>query len=277
MAIARDKFWIFGVRPHQDDVWLSEVVMGQNRHSRFKRSRITPAEAALMLDVPNMLMINCNGEPAPYSEDAYGYAESFCRLKNVLWGATGSSGFRAGNEEKFICDLAKEYPNIKGAFMDDFFSKFRNDAEGHRQAKELLKEIRGGLDKACRPMELYMVYYTRDTGRLDEELAGYLDGITLWTSLSADLVNLEENFEKIEKKFPSHKKLLGVYMYDFRGRHPISDELMEHQCEFGLRMMKEGRIHGMIFEANSVMGVGLSSERWLRNWVEKVKNTPIPD
>ena len=122
-----------------------------------------------------------------------------------------------------------------------------------------------------------MVYYTRDTGRLDEELAGYLDGITLWTSLSADLVNLEENFEKIEKKFPSLKKLLGVYMYDFRGRHPISDELMEHQCELGLRLMKEGRLDGLIFETNSVMGVGLPSELWLREWLEKVKYTEVPD
>jgi hypothetical protein len=42
-------------------------------------------------------------------------------------------------------------------------------------------------------------------------------------------------------------------------------------------MLREGKLDGMIFEANSVMGVGLSSERWLRNWIENVKYTEIPD
>ena len=106
MAIARDKFWIFGVRAHQDDIWL-----GKGKENRwYQRSRITPAEAALMLDCPNMLMINCDGEPVPFSTDAYGYMESFCRMDSVLWGVTGSAGFRVGNEEAFICELAERYP-----------------------------------------------------------------------------------------------------------------------------------------------------------------------
>ena len=41
--------------------------------------------------------------------------------------------------------------------------------------------------------------------------------------------------------------------------------------------LKAGRIDGMIFEANSVMGAGLPSEYWLREWVERVKNTEVPD
>ena len=88
MATVRDRLWMFGVRPHQDDVWFN-----QPRKDRlYSRSRITPAEGAFMLDIPNMLMINCDGEPAPFSHDAYGYAESFIRMERVLWGATGSDG-----------------------------------------------------------------------------------------------------------------------------------------------------------------------------------------
>ena len=114
MAFARDKFWIFGVKAHQDDIWLYPDTRGMEGRVPYGcRSRITPAEAALMMDVPNMLMINCEGEPVPFSEEAYGYAESFVRMNKVLWGATGSGGFRAGNEEKFICTLAEKYPNIK--------------------------------------------------------------------------------------------------------------------------------------------------------------------
>ena len=271
MATARDKFWIFGVRPHQDDIWL-----GKSRENRrYPRSRITPAEAALMLDVPNMLMINCDGEPVPFSTDAYGYAESFCRLDRVLWGATGSGGFRVGNEEPFICELARQYPNIRGAFMDDFFGKFRGLPDADDRAEALLREIRTGLDRACRRLDLYVVWYTHEF-EINPRLLSYIDGLTLWTWNCAELPHLEERFERIEKNFPHQKKLFGIYLYDFPTGQPVPEELMALQCDLGLRLMREGRLDGMIFEANSVMGVGLPSELWLRRWLEKNKYTEVP-
>ena len=118
MAFARDKFWMFGVKAHQDDIWLvpdwrtEKVTYGIS-------SRITPAEGAFMLDIPNVLMIQCDGVPAPFSEDAYGYMESFCAMDRVLWGSVGSGGFRVGNEEEFVCRLAEQYPNITGVYLDD--------------------------------------------------------------------------------------------------------------------------------------------------------------
>ena len=265
MAIARDKFWMFGVRPHQDDVLI------------HRRSRITPAEAALMLDVPNMLMINCDGEPVPFSQDAYGYAESFCRMKKVLWSATGAGGFRVGNEEKFICALAEDYPNIGGAFLDDLFHRFRGDPESDSKMKAFLHEIRMGIDQACRPMELFIVWYTSEIDSLSVEAAADVDGITLWTYNCKELPLLEARFDAFRKKFPDKKLVLGIYMLDVPSGVALSDEQMENQCEFGLRMLREGKLDGMIFEANSVMGVGLSSEMWLRGWIDKVKNTEIPD
>lgn len=274
MAVARDKFWIFGVRPHQDDQHL-----GKNKENRrYAWSRITPAEAALMLDVPNMMLIICDGEPAPFSATAYGYAESFCRMNKVLWGSTGSGGFRAGNEEKFICDLADKYPNICGAFMDDFLVKLRSlpDNERDKQAIELLNEIRSGLDKASRPMQIYATCYTTELERFSPEVFNCFDGLTIWTWNYKDIPQIREKYEKIEKRFPSQQKLLGIYMYDFPSGQPVPNDYMEMQCELGLTLMKEGRLDGMIFEANSVMGVGLPSEYWLRDWVDKVKYTEIP-
>ena len=105
----------------------------------------------------------------------------------------------------------------------------------------------------------------------------YIDGITLWTWRSEELPLLAERFDAIEKKLPKQKKLIGIYMYDFPNRHPVPLDLMEYQCNTALELMKAGRIDGMIFEANSVMGVGLPSERWLREWVDRVKNIEVPD
>ena len=132
-----------------------------------------------MLDIPNMLMINCDGIPVPFSNDAYGYAESFCRMDKVFWGVTGSHGFRVGNEEAFVCDLAEKFPNIKGAFMDDFLLKFRGLPDMTERAEALLKEVRTGLDKACRPMELYVVWYTLEFEMIEPRIMQYIDGLTL--------------------------------------------------------------------------------------------------
>lgn len=268
MATFRDKTWMFGVRPHQDDIYL-----GKRDEDRFtKWSRITPAEGAAMLGVPNMLMINCDGIPVPFSHDAYGYMESFRRMKNVLWSSTGSAGMRIGNEERFIAELAAKYPNLTGAFMDDFFGAFCSLPEPERSQKALalLQEIQRGLDTAPRPMELWVVSYTQQLALFHPDVYEPLTGITFWTWNCDELPLLEERFEALERILPGKKKMLGVYMYDFPSGRPVPLELMEHQCELARRLVHEGRIDGVIFEANSVMGVGLPSERWLCDWLDRV-------
>lgn len=272
MAYARDKFWMFGVRPHQDDVWLKDAKSVPTPY-RF-RSRITPAEGAMMLNAQNMMMINCEGEPVPYSSDAYGYAESFCKMKKVLWGGTGSGGFRIGNEERFICELADKYPNIAGEYLDDLTSAFYGDDKEER-ALALLKEIRENLDKAPRKMEIYVTWYWHEAPFPGMEK--YVDAFTFWCWDSNDIPTLREKFEKAEPDFKGKKMLIGIYMYDFGARKPVPVELMEMQCNFALELLKEGRIDGVIFEANSVMGVGFESERWLRRWVDEVQYTVVPD
>ena len=135
----RDKFWLFASRAHDDDIWL-----GKSTNDRLTRwSRITPAEGALMLGVPNVIMIGSDGDPAPFSAEAYGYMESFCRMKEVVWSITGSGGFRTGNEERFICELAKKYPRYKKRSRHISPSPFHvGDLLYKRHRKERSRDIR---------------------------------------------------------------------------------------------------------------------------------------
>jgi hypothetical protein len=57
----------------------------------------------------------------------------------------------------------------------------------------------------------------------------------------------------------------------------VPDDMMAFQCDFGLDMLRSGRLDGMIFLTNCVMGIGLSSEYFLRDWIDRVKDTPVPD
>ena len=280
MAIARDKFWLFGVRPHQDDIFFGPR-WTEKAGRKYNWSRITPAEGAFMLDIPNVIMVVCDGQPANFSHEAIGYMESFCRMQNVQWSCTGSDGFRTGNEEEFVCHLAENYPNVSGAYLNDFFGDPTIMACSTQEEKEAAAKLRLGqisdkLAKAPRPMDLHMVCYEKYLD-LAPEVLEKVTMLSLWTWSSKNLVNLEQKIEKMEARFPDKKKMLGIYMYDFSGGHPVPNELMEHQCNLGLRMLKEGRIDGMIFEANSIMGVRMESELWLRSWIEENKNTPVPD
>ena len=273
MATVRDKLWMFGVRPHQDDIWFN----GSRKNRLYSRSRITPAEGAFMLDIPNVLFIVCDGEPAPFSHDAYGYAESFIRMDRVLWGSSGSGGFRTGNEEKFICELVKKYPNVCGAYMDDFLHKLKK-AETQEEREAVIAEfahIRTELDMADRPMELAVTWYMNEMTELDSRAMDCIDTLVLWTWNAEELPMMEERFARIEQNYPDHKKMVGLYIYDFPNQRPVPLELMEHQCETALRWLREGRIDGMVVEANSTMGVGFESELWLRKWLDGVKGIEL--
>ena len=54
MAIMRDKLWIFGARAHQDDIYLFN---NPETTKTIPTSRITPAEAALMLDAIGSVIV----------------------------------------------------------------------------------------------------------------------------------------------------------------------------------------------------------------------------
>jgi len=45
---------------------------------------------------------------------------------------------------------------------------------------------------------------------------------------------------------------------------------MQHQCELGLKWLRERRISDMIFLSNNVLDVGLPSADFTRNWIQKV-------
>ena len=271
MACVRDKFWMFGVKAHQDDVFFG------NRNGRsLMKSRITPAEGAYMLDIPNMIMVGCDGVPAPYSEDAYGYAESFLRMDKVLWSSAGSGGFRAGNEEDFIIKLSEKYPNICGAYMDDVMGMFPREGRAEN-LRRTIKQISEKLKSAPRPLELYMTWYAHEVGKVPDDVFDPVDGFMFFEWRSTDIPGQREHFELLEKTYPNKKKMLGIYIFDFDGGYGVPVDLMEQQCELALELLHAGRLDGVVVEANSTMGVGFPSEVWLREWLERHKNEEVPD
>ncbi len=265
----RDKLWLFASRPHDDDPYFGRTHEGTIVGCDW--SRITPAEGAFMLGTPNLMMIISDGIPVPYSKDAKGYLESFCRLKKVLWSCTGSAGFRLGIEEDFICDMKEKYPNLMGGFFDDFsWDPKCTEKRTPQQVKELFSNAREKFDKVSKDMEIWATCYVEELESYPVDTFDDVDVLTIWSMHNGSKERYENNFKKYEDAFPNKKKAMGIYMYDYVNRDFIDLDNFKMQCETSLKWLKEGRIDGIIFLTNCTMGIKLETEKWLRNWIDEV-------
>jgi hypothetical protein len=250
----RDKLWIFTVFAGGDDQGWGLP----------KSSRMTPAEAAFYLGVPNLLFIRSGANPPlPLFEQ---WAIPFRPLKRVLWSLVGSGGVSAGEERVRALQLARRFPNITGFIMDDFF---HNDGSGCLSPAQL-KELRSQLVIDGRKRDLYVVLYTHQLALPVQGHLEFCDKVTLWTWNSKDLKDLEANFQRLERLAPKHGKLLGCYLWDYGAKAPMPVERMKMQCELALRWLQQKRLEGIIFLGNTTCDLDLESVEWTRQWIARV-------
>ena len=143
MESVRDRLWIFTCVAGSDNDSLTSAGYTQG-------SRMTPAEGALFLDVPNLHMIRWRGLPAyPYDQ----FAVTFSSLKQVTWSIVGSGGQVEGDELQRVLDLAGNHPNVTGVYLDDFMRKNGrgalsvDDPRRHSTATERCRQTAGPLGR----------------------------------------------------------------------------------------------------------------------------------
>jgi hypothetical protein len=253
-------------------------------------SRMTAAEGAYYLGVPNVVLVRVDNLPPTPNLESWKartrfeqFAISFRPLKRVIWSVVGSAGRADGNESSLVLKLARDYPNIRGVYMDDFL---RNQGKVRRgvMTPEQLRALRGRLTVGGRRLETWLTLYTHQVDPnapnflpTDVPLREYLDPfdiVLLWTSSSDDLTRLEQNFAKLTAIRPRGNGL-GLYLWDFRNARPVPVPLMERQCQLALQWLKQGRIREMVFLTNAVLDVGLEVVEWTRNWIESVAGEPV--
>jgi len=86
---------------------------------------------------------------------------------------------------------------------------------------------------------------------------------------------LEANLDRVGNLLPSKRKMLGCYMVDYHEKRSIPISLMQHQCEIGLRWLRQGRIDGIIFLGNTIMDLGFEAVEWTRGWIQEVGSEEI--
>lgn len=262
----RDKLW----------VWSLEAGMYNDAPWVPGSSRITPAEAAFYLGVPNVCMVtyktDCKLRPSPpYNQ----YAISLLALKQVVWALGGTQRRDVNPWLQDILQLSQRYPNIIGIQLDDFYKGTLDGGEiGSLTPKELAyiqKQLKANEHK----LGLWLTLYHHDLKYdLSESLAEF-DVVTYWTWDAKDLETLEQGFAQAEKAAPHARKVLGCYMWDFGAKKLMSLALMQRQCELGLSWLRHGRIDGIIFGISNLCDLNLEAVEWTRNWIHKVGDEPL--
>ncbi len=252
-------------------------------------SHMSPVEAALYLNLPNLVMLNfpsteefCKTSPVP-SETLQLIS---CRpLKRVIWsiGNFGTDkrvrrafvGRATARDVKNVWELAAQFPNVAGAQLDIFF---RDALGGRRTSTFTLNELdylRSQLRLAERKLDFWVTLYRRD---LEYDPAPYLqkvDVVTFWNWRAEDLETLDDGFTKLEQAAPKGRKLLGCCLWDFEAGKPIPLSLMRRQCEAGLEWLRNGRIEGIVFRASTICDLNLEAVEWTRRWIREVADEEI--
>ena len=166
-------------------------------------------------------------------------------------------------------------PNLTGVMMDDFFHDVAPDGSMTAAlSRDHLSEMRAQLELPDRSLELWVVVYDY---MMADAMRGHLDlcdVATFWTWKSEQLRDLEANFGRFEQLAQKQRKVLGCYLYDYGNEQPMPLEFMKKQSEFGLQLLKTGRIEGMIFLASCVCDIGLETVEWVRGWIREVGEQP---
>jgi hypothetical protein len=263
-STAQDKLWLWGhdAGVHNDSWGLP------------KPSRITPTEAAVYLGIPNLIMVRYLGRPPlPFDQ----YALPFRALKRVVWSVVGARGQTDEKERSHVLDLAARHPNITGLMLDDLFGSEQPAQGGELATLSLseLRDLRTRLAVGGRQSRLWAVVYEHQLERPLSPYMELLDLVSFWTWDSRKLQGLESNLERLETVAPRSGRVLGCYLWDYGRKKPMPPDLMRHQCELGLRWLRQGRIEGMIFLASCLCDLELEAVEWTRSWIAQVGHKQV--
>ena len=263
----------------RDRLWLFCNPVNADYEYVRKRSVMSPLESAIYLGVPNMIMVNQYPEAGqegwykPWEPPFEQYAYPLKLEKRVVWSIVDAGGVTKDWEREQVLAMARHTPNFVGVFMDDFFHGGSNPKLASLTLDEL-GTVQRELKASAKKLDLYVTLYTQMLNRPIGEYLKLIDVITFWTGETAELATLDQNLTRLEKLAPKSRKLLGCYTAEYDGHRtpmwlPLPVPAMKHQCEVGLRWLREGRIEGIIIYGN-FFDLGWESVEWARSWIQKI-------
>lgn len=260
MATFREKLWLWGQSP---DAHYEH----NNTYSLPGHSRMSAVEGCFYFDIPNICRVRMMGHPQPpYDQESI--AMRPCR--EVVWSLLGAGGepVTEWGDADEVVRQAKMFPNITGGVFDDFFLEKR--LATYTPAR--LRELHNRLDtETGRHLDMWVVCYEHNLDQV-ENIAEYFaefDVISFWTWRGSELCRAEKNLERVRQLAPNKRIMAGMYMWNYGERRPLTQSEMQTQAELYLRLIKEGKLDGIVVCSNCIADLGIDAVEWTREWIKE--------
>lgn len=258
----RDRLWMWG---HDAGSLKEGYGIGD------KDTDMAPGKALQYMGIPNICMVRFAGTPLPPFDN---FVKQFAHARRLTWSfVDGATNYTTGQKQRQALELAAKLPNLVGLDMDDFFLGDAVPKTAGAEARANLSvaqvsQITKELVVQGRRLDLSAVVYSNQLHPAITRHLDLVDAVYFWTWHGRDLEKLEANFATYRKLVPKKSTLLGIYMWDFGEKKPLSLALMEHQCRLGLQWLNEGQI----FHCTPLCGMKLEAVEWSRDWIARHAN-----
>ena len=258
---AEEEFWMWG---HHPDSFDRATSRGEG-YNLPKGRRIDMADACRQLGVDRCCVVRWTGLPEyPYDD----YAGQFTNLSEFAWSVTDSGPETFEWKCKEALRLADKYANLTTYFLDDFFCG--ENGQWKRHSPEEIRSFRDKVRVAATPGRLACVLYA-DTNGVKAEYKPWLDVcdvISFWFWNGKNLDTMRAKVGELRALVGKEKTvLLGIYLWDFGGRKPLTRAETSAQLETAGRLLDEGLVNGLIFHCTPLVDLGLESVDCARDWL----------
>jgi hypothetical protein len=266
----------------RDRLWLWSHVAGaySGQYGLEGPSRITPAEAAHFMGIPNIFMIGYNGQPDPDSLEQF--AIPFQSLGKVAWAIVDPGQERTTDTRRnAVLEFAFRDTQSTGVVMDDFFVRREHWQPDQVAALSLdeLKNVKQRLQRGGKRLDLWVVLYAHEIAQdTFPRLAPYLelcDVVQVWPWHGKEIPGLDKTLARVERVAPHTRKALGCFMWDFGDKQPLPVSAMREQCEFGFEGMRGHRLEAMVICGSWLCDRPLETVRWTRQWIQKTGSQAV--
>ncbi len=255
----RDYFWLWG---HPEGSYNNN----NGNYGNLLDSRMTPMEACLYLGIRNTFMTPRVSEKAWNMRQ---YNKSFKTLRNVAWDCR-EAFVKPEIIDNYIGE-ARDFPNFTGLVFDDFTMKGE-----YKDKLPLLYSIRDKMhNNSVRPMDMWMVLYTREFGldrAADDEFMKYIepfDGIMMWTWEEKDVPLIPEKFQIFKRMTPHNRRLFGCYLYNFGEKKQATREAVLWQLDWYRERMYAGEAEGVVLHTNTMCDLDYDAYDAAVEWMDK--------
>ena len=145
-------------------------------------------------------------------------------------------------EGENVARLARQFPNVTGAYCDDLLGLMQR----HKYGPKEFGDIRVAIRDVNPALKLWTVVYTHEFEQVDfwTDMRPHIDVVTLWIWDSDNIGHMPQYVDKCCQLFPDKPIIMGVYLRDYTKVAPVPVDRVKSQMEGIARLVESGRLAG---------------------------------